>query len=523
MIFRSPHRNVSIPNQSLTEFVFAEASTRADEPAIVDGPTDRTLTFEALQTAIRKAATGWSSRGLKKSEVIALYSPNLPEYAVAFHAAASIGGVSTTVNPLYTVEELTRQLQDAGARFLVTVPPFLHKAREAAKASSVEEVFVFGDSEKATPFATLLDNDGDAPEVSIDPAEDLVAMPYSSGTTGVQKGVMLTHRNLVANLVQGEVGLKEGIHRDDVQIGVLPFFHIYGLVVILNLGLRIGTKIVTMPRFDLEQFLALMEKHRVTIGYVVPPIVLALAHHPVVDDYDLSSLRWLMSAAAPLGKDVAQACADRLGCFVFQGYGLTETSPISHCTPAIEDEYKPGSVGVIVPNTECKVVDPDSGEELGPGQNGEIWIRGPQVMKGYLNRPDATASCVDEDQFFHSGDIGYADEDGYFFIVDRLKELIKYKGLQVAPAELEALLLSHPAISDAAVVPFPDEEAGEIPKAFVVVTSDVTEEAIMSFVAERVAPHKKIRAIELVDEIPKSPSGKILRRLLVERDRKKAN
>lgn len=518
MIFRSPYPDVSIPEQSLTDFVFAGAG-RSEDPALVDGPSDRSLSFGALQTNVRKAAKGLSTRGLNKGDVVALYTPNVPEYAVAFHAVAAAGGINTTVNPLYTVEELARQLNDANARFLFTVPTFLDKAQAAAKESSVEEIFVLGEAEGATPFAALLDNDGDAPVVAIDPSRDLVVLPYSSGTTGLQKGVMLTHRNIVANLVQSEVAFDGGLRSDDVQLGVLPFFHIYGMVVIMNLAIRLGAKVVTVPRFDLEQYLALTQKHKVTIGYVVPPIVLALAHHPVVDKYDLSSLRWLMSAAAPLGREAAQACADRLGCFLLQGYGLTETSPVSHCQPAIEDKVRPGSVGSCVPNTETKIVDPVSGTELGVGEEGELWIRGPQVMKGYLNQPEATAAAIDDEHFFHSGDIGYADEDGYFFIVDRLKELIKYKGMQVAPAELEALLVSHPSISDAAVVPFPDEEAGEIPKAFVVVNDDITGEAIQAFVAEHVAPHKKIRAVELIDAIPKSASGKILRRVLVERDR----
>jgi len=521
MLFRSPHPDPSIPSQPLTEFVLEPAAKWADKPALIDGPSGRILTFKGLGGAIRKAAKGLSDKGMKKGEVLAIYSPNLPEYAVAFHGVSVIGGVSTTINPLYTPEELARQLNDSKARFLLTVPPFLDKAKAAAKESSVEEIFVFGEAEGATPFASLLDNDGDAPRVDIAP-EDIVTLPYSSGTTGLQKGVMLTHRNLVANLTQTESTFGDGLGEEDVAIGILPFFHIYGMVVIMNLALHRGCTVVTMPKFDLEEFLGLMQKHKITIAHLVPPIVLALAKHPVVDQYDLSSLRWLMSGAAPLGKDVAEACAKRLDCLVLQGYGLTETSPVSHCNTPDPEKIKAGSVGPCIASTECKVVDPSTGEELGPNEEGEIWIRGPQVMKGYLNKPDATAECIDADGFFHSGDIGYADEDGYFFIVDRLKELIKYKGMQVAPAELEALLLSHPSVSDVAVIPKLDEEAGEIPKACVVVREEVDAQTLLDFIAERVAPHKKIREVEFLDEIPKSPSGKILRRLLVERERLKA-
>jgi len=276
---------------------------------------------------------------------------------------------------------------------------------------------------------------------------------------------------------------------------------------------------VTIPRFDLEQFLQVMQDYGVALAHLVPPIVLALAKHPIVDRYDLSKLKMIISAAAPLGEDVARACAERLGCPVLQGYGLTETSPATHVSPEVPEKIKPAAVGPCVPNTESKVVDISTGAELGPDQNGEIWVRGPQVMKGYLNNPEATAATIDAEGWLHTGDIGYADEDGYFYIVDRVKELIKYKGFQVAPAELEALLLSHPAIADAAVIPSPDEEAGEIPKAFVVLRGEVTADEIMAFVAERVAPHKKIRRVEFVEQIPKSAAGKILRRVLVERER----
>ncbi|HSF15751.1 MAG TPA: 4-coumarate--CoA ligase family protein [Vicinamibacteria bacterium] len=514
MIFRSPYGNVAIPDSPLTDFVFDRARSLGAKPALIDGPSGRAVSFVELEEAIRRVAKGLSSRGFAKGDVFAIYAPNVPEYAVAFHGVARLGGVTTTVNPLYTPEELRRQLDDAGATRLLTVPPFLDKAAEACRGSRVEEVFVFGDSDGATPFSALLENDGDPPEVDIDTAEDLVALPYSSGTTGLQKGVMLTHRNLVANLVQTSAAFEGGLTERDVCIGILPFFHIYGMLVIMNLALWKGASIVTMPRFDLQGFLELMQRYRITSAHLVPPIVLGLSKHPMVDQYDLTALRWIMSGAAPLGEEVAGACAERLGCFVLQGYGLTETSPVSHCNPINEARIKPGSVGPPVPGTECRIVSPESGLDVGPGENGEIWIRGPQVMKGYLNNVQATRAAIDEEGWFHSGDVGYADEDGYFFIVDRMKELIKYKGFQVAPAELEAVLLSHPAVADAAVVPKPDEEAGEIPKAFLVLREEVPKQAILDFVAERVAPYKKIREIEIIDAIPKSPSGKILRRLL---------
>ncbi len=527
MIFRSPEPDVVIPEVALTPFLLERAAARGDKPAFIDGPTGRTLTYAGLVEAVHGTAAGLAARGFRKGNVFAIYSPNLPEYAVAFHAVSLLGGIVTTINPSYTPAELSLQLSDAGARALVTVPACLDKASHAARAAGVREVFVFaeenGAGNGATPFASLLIRGGAPPPVAIDPRTHVVALPYSSGTTGLPKGVMLTHHNLVANILQSACGLNVDEH--DTMLGVLPFFHIYGMVVIMNLGLHMGATIVTMPRFDMEQCLQIMQQYRVTFANVVPPIVLGFAKHPLVDKYDLRQLHTLVSGAAPLSEHVAGAASARLGCRVVQGYGLTETSPVTHATrfdrtavPGTE-RIKTAGIGPPIANTEAKVVDVTTGAELGPKQEGEICVRGPQVMKGYLNRPDATAAMVDPDGWLHTGDIGFADDDGCFFIVDRLKELIKYKGMQVAPAELEAVLLSHPSIADAAVIPIADEECGEVPKAFVVLKASVTPEEIANFVAERVAPYKKLRAVETIDQIPKSPSGKILRRVLIEREK----
>ena len=517
MAVKSPHSAIDIPDVSLAEFVLGKAAERGDKPALIDGPTGRTVTYAQLAGAVDRLAAGLAERGFTKGDVFAIFSPNLPEYAIAFHGVAAAGGIATTINPLYTVEELTFQLKDSKASYLLTIPQFIDRALEAAERAGVREVFVLGEAEGATPFAELLTSTGPAPEVDIAPADDLVVLPYSSGTTGLPKGVMLTHRNLVANISQALV--PHSVTEEDVIIGVLPFFHIYGMTVIMNIAIHLGATIVTMPRFDLEEFLTLLQNHKVTRAYLVPPIILGLAKHPVVDKYDLDSLEVIMSGAAPLSGDLAQAASERLGAVVMQGYGLTETSPVTHMIPDEPGSDRPGSIGFLLPNTEAKFVDVESQEELGAGHTGELWIRGPQVMKGYLNNVEATRHTIDDDGWLHTGDIGYVDQDGYFFLVDRLKELIKYKGFQVPPAELEAVLLSHPAIADAAVIPVPDEEAGEIPKAYVVLDESISEDDIMTFVAEKVAPHKKIRLVEVTDEIPKSASGKILRRVLIERER----
>jgi acyl-CoA synthetase (AMP-forming)/AMP-acid ligase II len=516
-MLRSPIPDVEIPDVPLTDFVLGRAGGLGEKPALIDGPSDRRITYAQLAESVRTVAAGLAERGFGKGDVFAHYAPNLPEYAVAFHAVASVGGVSTTVNPLFTADELTVQLRHCGARLLVTVPDQLEKATAAAERAGVEETFVYGEAEGATPFASLLQAVGEPPEVAIDPPEDVVALPYSSGTTGLPKGVMLTHRNLVANICQTIA--HQRLREDDRIIAVLPFFHIYGLVVLMNMPLYRGATIVTMPRFDLPEFLRVLQQYRITRAWVVPPIVLALAKQPLVDEFDLSSLEFMLSGAAPLSAELEVACGKRLGCRMLQGYGLTETSPTTHSVPDDLAGQMPGSIGPAVPNTDCRIVDVLTGEGAPAGEPGELCIRGPQVMKGYLNDPEATARTIDPEGWLHTGDVARADEQGSVRIVDRVKELIKYKGYQVAPAELEGLLLTHPAIADAAVIGLPDEQAGEVPKAFVVPSGTLTPEEVSAFVAERVAPYKKIRAIEFIDEIPKTPSGKVLRRVLIERER----
>jgi acyl-CoA synthetase (AMP-forming)/AMP-acid ligase II len=521
MIYRSPHPDVVIPEIPLTEFVLARAGELASRPALIDGPSGRAVTYAQLAEGVRRVGAGLADRGFGKGEVFGMFCPNVPEYGVAFHGIISVGGVVSTINSLYTPDEVAFQLQDAGARFLLTVPAFMDRASEAAKKAGIDEMFVLGEAEGGTPFADLLRAGDEPPSVDIDPLSDLAVLPYSSGTTGLPKGVVLTHHNLVSNLCQ--IAPFDVIRDGDRVIGILPFFHIYGMVVILNAALYKGATVVTMPKFDLEPFLQTMQEHRINRALLVPPIVLALAKHPTVEEYDLSSLELIMSGAAPLDAQLATECSERLGCGVIQGYGLTETSPVTHVVPSPEHN-RPGSIGPLVPNTEARVVDWGTGENLAPNVDGEIWIRGPQVMRGYLNNPEATARTIDEEGWLHTGDIGHADEDGYFFIVDRLKELIKYKGYQVAPAVLEGVLLAHPAIADAAVIPAADEEAGEVPKAFVVLKGGAaaTPDEIMDYVAQRVAPHEKVRLVEIIDQIPKSASGKILRRMLVERERQQA-
>jgi acyl-CoA synthetase (AMP-forming)/AMP-acid ligase II len=508
--FSSPLPDVEIPDVALTPYALRRAAELADKPALVDGPSGRVLTYGQLAGAVAALAGGLRARGFGRGDVLALMAPNLPEYAVVFHGVASAGGAITTINPTYTADEVHHQLVDSGATLLVTIGMFLDTARAAAEGTAVTAIHTIDPVEGVPGLADLLGAPLAEP-VDVDPA-GTVALPYSSGTTGVSKGVVLSHRNLVANIAQTVAAAD--LTEDESFVAVLPFFHIYGMQVLMNSGLYAGATIITMPRFDLEQYLRLNAEHRCTRAFVAPPIVVALAKHPMVEQFDLSAMAQVFSGAAPLSAELAAEAGARLGCEVVQGYGMTELSPVSHLTPP--GGAKPGSVGVTAPNTESRIVDVLTGEPVGVDAEGELWVRGPQVMQGYLGNPEATAATIDRDGWLHTGDIARIDADGHVYIVDRLKELIKHKGFQVPPAELEALLLTHPDVADAAVIGLPDEEAGEVPVGYVVLKPgrDASEEDLKGFVAGKVATYKQLRQITLTDAIPKSASGKILRRVL---------
>jgi acyl-CoA synthetase (AMP-forming)/AMP-acid ligase II len=516
MIHHSPLPDVEIPDLPLTEYVLAGGAGQRDKAALIDGASGRVMTYGELEDAIRSLAGGLAAAGFGRGDVLALMAPNGPEYAVVFHGAAMVGGTVTTINPAYTQAEVHHQLADSGARILVTIAPLADAAVRACAGTAVTEVYLLGETSEASealPVRPLSALAGPplAAHVPVGP-DDVVALPYSSGTTGLAKGVMLTHKNLVANVAQTLGAIPSA--SDERLIAALPFFHIYGMQCMMNCGLRAGATVITLPRFDLEQFLRAHQDYRITRSFVAPPIVLALARHPLVDSFDLSHLRLVNSGAAPLKAELAAECGKRLGCDVVQGYGMTELSPVSHLTPP--GWFRPGSVGITAPSTQTRIVAPLTGADCGTGEEGEVWVRGPQVMRGYLNNPAATAATLDADGWLHTGDLGYVDADGHLYVVDRLKELIKYKGFQVPPAELEAVLLRHPDVADAAVIGLPDDEAGEIPAGYVVLrpAAAASPEEIMRFVAGEVAHYKQIRRLEVIDAIPKSAAGKILRRVL---------
>ena len=514
MTYRSPYPDITVPNVSLFEMVLGNAPARGNAVAMADGISGRRITYAELIDQIRRTAAGLAARGIKKGDVVSLWAPNVPEWPIAFFGAVKIGAVVHTSNPVSTPEELCYQLIDANARILITVNALSEKARAAiAESKRTIELIALDDAPDVVKLSDMM-VDADAPPVAIDPANDLVALPYSSGTTGLPKGVMLTHRNVVAQLNQ-----LDAIETTDMPalLGVLPFFHIYGMVIIMMHGLMRGATIVTMPKFEFEPFLKVLQDWPITSAHIVPPIVVALGKHPAVDNYKFPRLKHLFSGAAPLGPELTKAVEKRLNVTIRQGYGMTEASPATHYTVAGSERC--GAVGLLMPSTEMRIIDPESGKDVVEGQPGEVWVRGPQVMKGYLNNPEATARTVDSDGWLHTGDIGTMDSDGYLTVVDRLKELIKVKGFQVAPAELESLLLKHPKIADVAVIPIADEESGEVPKAIVVAKEPLTADEVMQFLLPHVAHYKRVRQVAFVDAIPKSPSGKILRRILVERER----
>ncbi|KPP85276.1 MAG: 4-coumarate--CoA ligase [Rhodobacteraceae bacterium HLUCCO07] len=513
-IYKSRFPDVALTDKSITQRVFEGIDP--DKTILIDGPSGRAMTGAQFIGGVKSLAGGLTQRGYGAGKVVALMAPNIPEYCVVFHASAWAGGTVTTINPTYTAHEVNHQLTDAGADVIVTIAMFADTAREAIKGTGVTEIVIIGDAPEGMVPLTQLMGAPMEEQVPVDVAEQVVALPYSSGTTGLPKGVMLTHQNLVVNIDQSLV--PADVQPGEMTVAFLPFFHIYGLEVLMNIYLAAGGGLVTMPRFDLEMYLKLVEQYETPRLWIVPPVALALAKHPLVDQFDLGHVEQVNSAAAPLGADLALAMGARLSTNATQGYGMTELSPVSHISP--QGKGKPGASGVSISNTECRIVNPETLEDMPPGEDGELWVRGPQVMKGYLNNDKATAETIVEGGWLRTGDIAHFDEDGYLYITDRLKELIKYKGFQVAPAELEAELVTHPAIVDAAVIGIPDDDAGELPMAFVVASPGAeppTLESVQDYLETRLAHYKQVRLLEVVDEIPKSASGKILRRFLRDR------
>ncbi|XP_052064670.1 probable 4-coumarate--CoA ligase 1 isoform X2 [Mytilus californianus] len=519
-IVRSPYPDLSIPQCSFAEYVFRQLDIFSDFALMVDNTSGRHFSGRQLKEYSIKVASALTKMGFKKGDRILIFCSNCPEYAIMFMACSAIGVIVSTANPVYTNAELARQISHSESSAIVTLPGLMQTAVQAVNSSKdiaeqVKLIISIGNSDGAIPFSLLMEDDGKAfPEnTDINSKEDILVLPYSSGTTGLPKGVMLSHYNIIANIEQLIRGPMSHLTAGkDSLIGVLPFYHIYGMVVVQFGSICLGTKLVTIPKFEPEPFLGAIQQNKISYMHLVPPLALFMAKSPLVEKFDVSTVQNMVFGAAPLGAGLTQELIDRIGANVIQAYGLTETSPASHYD---RDPPKIGTVGHLVPSTLGKVIDVQTGKTLGPGETGEVLLAGPQVMLGYLKNQSATDDMV-KDGWLHSGDIGHFDEEGYFMITDRLKELIKYKGFQVAPAELEALICTHPAVADVAVIGIQaGEDVGEVPKAYVVPKPGITltEEDITNFVDANVAPYKKLRGgVKLIDSIPKTASGKILRR-----------
>lgn len=514
-------------HRSFHEF-FAQCCAKfADKTAFVCGVTEEKKSYsDVLKDTDAFARVLFHQGHVRPGHVVAIFSPNSVEYASIFHGALALGAAVTTMNPSFTPSEIQKQLELSDARVVVTIKPLVDIVRAAVTALEA------GDAKRRHKITVLVSTPqllttgrglatvpASEAHCSRDP-NGVIVLPFSSGTTGLPKGVQLTNRNLVSNLLQTESAIWIGA--DSVMMAILPYFHIYGMMAVLHLVIKAGAAQVVMPKFEMVPYLRLLEKHKASHLFVAPPVVVGLVKHPMTQTVNRDCVRTIMSGAAPLGADVQKMCE---GLFphakVIQGYGLTETSPVISATP--HAEAKLGSGGVLAADTELRFVSPESGKDASPGGEGELWVRGPQVMKGYLRAED-TRLVMRPGGWFATGDIGHVDRDGYLFITDRLKELIKYKGFQVAPAELEALLLTHPFIADALVVgvPVDDGSGDEVPTAHVVLKPTVTAEerahaaqAVIDFVASKVSHYKQLRGgVRVVDSVPKSPSGKLLRRIV---------
>ncbi|KAJ4710827.1 4-coumarate:CoA ligase-like protein [Melia azedarach] len=522
-IFRSRYPAVPVPeNVTLPDFVLKDAELFADKIAFVEAVTGKAYTYADVVRDTRRFAKALRSLGLRKGRVVVVVLPNVAEYGIVALGIMAAGGVFSGANPTAHASELKKQVEAADAKLIVTYPPIYEKVKGLGLP-----IILLGEEriESTINWSELLeaaDRAGNNFAEEDVKQTDLCALPFSSGTTGISKGVMLTHRNLVANLCSTLFSVGPEMLGQVTTLGLIPFFHIYGITGICCATLRNKGKVVTMNRFELRTFLNALITQEVTFAPIVPPIILALVKNPIVDEFDLSKLklRAVMTAAAPLAPELLSSFEKKFpDVQVQEAYGLTEHSCITLTHGDPENPHgsaKKNSVGFILPNLEVKFIDPETGRSLPKNTPGELCVRSQCVMQGYFNNEEETARTIDKNGWLHTGDIGYIDDDGDIFIVDRIKELIKYKGFQVAPAELEAILLAHASVEDAAVVPLPDEEAGEIPAACVVINpnSKESEEDIMNYVASNVASYKKVRVLQFVDSIPKSPSGKIIRRLL---------
>lgn len=539
---------IEIPNIPLYQFLDDANNEAPNHTALIF--LGKSVLYSELHDYTERFGRALVERfGFKKGDKLAIYLPNCPQFVIAYYGAIKVGGIVTPMNPLYTAREVAYQVENSDAKILVALDLFKDNVEKALETVDVDTVIytgiddflpgikaflyrVFKKKVKVTPdnkkIFKMMDlikkYPAEAPRPDIDPKEDLVALMYTGGTTGLPKGAMLTHYNLVSNVYQIDSWLFRGRRKQDVFAGLLPWYHIYGQTTVLHTAIRSMSTIVVFPQFNLKEVLESVQKYKINVFHGVPTLYSLMLSYEEIGEYDLSSIEACVSGAAPLPRAIALDFEKITGGRLREGYGLTETSPVTHVNP-IFGKYKVGSIGLPVPNTLAGVADIDENRFLPPGEPGEIVVSGPQVMKGYYKMEEENKLVFFEKygyRWFRTGDIGYYDEEGYFYVVDRKKDLIKYKGYSVYPREIEEVLYKHEAVQDAAVIGVPDEKVGEVVKAFVVLKSGykgrVSEEDLKNFLKENLASYKVPREIEFRDSLPKSTVGKILRRVLREEE-----
>ena len=508
------------------------------------------LTYRQLLDQVNRFAAALAALGVKKGDRVALMLPNLPQFVISFYGALKLGAIVVNTNPTYTAREIEHQFSDAGVETVVLLSAFYSKLKEVQANTQVKRVIVADVSDYVpAPFDSLvkrklhedglmvevpegngvyayrklLDAHPEAPPMIAVSSDETAFFQYTGGTTGVPKAAMLSHFNLVANTVQVRrwmVTLEEGKER---VMGAIPFFHVYGMTVAMSLAIYLGAELIVLPNpRPIDGVMKAIDKERATVFPGVPTMYIGIINHPEVGKYDLKSVKACISGAAPLPMDVQTKFGEITGGRLVEGYGLTEAAPVSHCNP-IYGLRKAGSIGVPFPDVEAKIMDYDKLEEKPLGEGGELWLRGPQVMKGYWGQPDETAKTITEDGWLRTGDIARMDSDGYFYIVDRLKDIIIASGFNIVPREVEEVLFEHPKVQEAVVAGVPDAYRGETVKAYVVLKpgETTTAEEIIKFCSERLAPYKVPKQLEFRSDLPKTQVGKFLRRVLVEEEKKK--
>ncbi|CAI8606503.1 unnamed protein product [Vicia faba] len=516
-IFYSKRKPLSLPpNYSLDATTFISSQPHHGNIAFIDASTGRQFTYPQLWRAVDSVTSSLSTMGIRKGDVILLLSPNSIYFPIVCLSVISLGAIITTTNPLNTSREIAKQIADSKPVLAFTTPQLLSKITGASPSLPV---ILMDSSSSTNTLERMMEKEPESTRVieRIN-QDDTATLLYSSGTTGPSKGVVSSHKNLIAMV---QIILDRFSHsKGETFICTVPMFHIYGLAVFATGLLALGSTIVVLSKFEMHDLLSSIQNFRASFLPLVPPILVAMLNNAdaIKTKYDLSSLHTVLSGGAPLSKEVTEGFIEKYGNVkILQGYGLTESSGVGSSTESLQESRRYGTAGLVSSSTEAMIVDTQTGRPLSVNQTGELWLRGPTIMKGYFSNEEATMSTINSEGWLRTGDICYIDSDGFLFVVDRLKELIKYKGYQVPPAELEALLLTHPAILDVAVIPFPDKEVGQYPMAYVVRKpgSNISQTQVMDFVAQQVAPYKKIRKVAFISSIPKNPSGKILRKDLI--------